>query len=191
MVYRQISLDMKQRALELIDKGWEAEDIAYALGVSSKSIARWADNYDTYGQRMIYTNFFVKTRHFSWTRSRNGWHCITTSRSRPQHFMTIFETSVSRLRSSEGLLQSVTKLLEQNGSLMLPPTIRKMSVSLLSLFIGCSALRSPRSLPKLWSLSMSIQHDKSGASTARISTGDDKDSSEEPYDMLNERVKRA
>jgi transposase len=50
MVYRRISLDMKQRALELVDKGWEAEDIAYALGVSSKSIARWADNYDAYGQ---------------------------------------------------------------------------------------------------------------------------------------------
>lgn len=50
MVYRQISVDMKQRALQLIGEGWEMEEVADVLGVSSKSIERWADNYNVLGQ---------------------------------------------------------------------------------------------------------------------------------------------
>jgi transposase len=37
---------MKQRSLQLIDEGWEMEDVANVLGVASKSIRRWTDNYD-------------------------------------------------------------------------------------------------------------------------------------------------
>ena len=50
MVYHKISPDMKQRALQLIDQRWEMQDVADILGVASKSIRRWADNYDTYGR---------------------------------------------------------------------------------------------------------------------------------------------
>jgi transposase len=50
MVYRRISPDMKQRSLQLIDEGWEMEDIANVLGVASKSIKRWTDNYDMHGR---------------------------------------------------------------------------------------------------------------------------------------------
>jgi transposase len=50
MVYHKISPDMKQRALQLIDEGWEMQDVADILGVASKSIRRWADNYDTHGR---------------------------------------------------------------------------------------------------------------------------------------------
>src|ERR1700728_3294428 len=49
MVYRTISSQMKQRALELLDQGWEVGDIVDALGVSSNSITRWEDNYETFG----------------------------------------------------------------------------------------------------------------------------------------------
>jgi transposase len=50
MVYRQISADMKTRALQLLEDGWEKQDIADALGVSPISIDRWHDNYQTQGR---------------------------------------------------------------------------------------------------------------------------------------------
>ena len=50
MVYRYISTDMKQRALCLIEKGWTSEDIVEALGVSSRSITQWEDNYEQCGR---------------------------------------------------------------------------------------------------------------------------------------------
>jgi hypothetical protein len=49
MVYCTISSQMKQCALELLNQGWEVGDIVYALGVSSKSITWWEDNYETFG----------------------------------------------------------------------------------------------------------------------------------------------
>ncbi|KAF8798408.1 hypothetical protein BYT27DRAFT_7228453 [Phlegmacium glaucopus] len=49
MVYRPISADMKRRALQLLEDGWEMHDIADVLGVSPKSIDRWHDNYQTQG----------------------------------------------------------------------------------------------------------------------------------------------
>ncbi|KAF8230049.1 hypothetical protein L208DRAFT_1159410, partial [Tricholoma matsutake] len=45
----EISPDMKQRALQLIDEGWEMGDVADVLGMASKSIRQWTDNYDTHG----------------------------------------------------------------------------------------------------------------------------------------------
>jgi transposase len=50
MGYRNISPDMKQRALQLLDQGWEIERIADVLGVSSKSIGRWLEKYAAYGR---------------------------------------------------------------------------------------------------------------------------------------------
>lgn len=49
MVNRKISPDMKQRALQLIDEGWELAKLADVFGVSSKSIERWDHNYKTHG----------------------------------------------------------------------------------------------------------------------------------------------
>lgn len=49
MVFRKISADMKERALHLLTEGWELPEIADVLGVSLKSIDRWADNYDRHG----------------------------------------------------------------------------------------------------------------------------------------------
>jgi transposase len=49
MVNRKISPDMKQRALQLIDEGWELAEVADVLGVSSKSIECWAHHYETHG----------------------------------------------------------------------------------------------------------------------------------------------
>ena len=37
---RKISADIKQRALELLEKGWEMEEVTEALGVSSRSVDR-------------------------------------------------------------------------------------------------------------------------------------------------------
>ncbi|KIK79070.1 hypothetical protein PAXRUDRAFT_834275 [Paxillus rubicundulus Ve08.2h10] len=45
MVYRKISTDMKQCALELLEMGWEMEEVTEALGMSSRSIDHWADIY--------------------------------------------------------------------------------------------------------------------------------------------------
>jgi len=49
MVYRHISSDMKQRALQLLLEGWDIDDIVESLGVSTKSITRWKDNYERHG----------------------------------------------------------------------------------------------------------------------------------------------
>ena len=49
MVFCKISADMKQRALQLIDKGWELAEVAEVLGVSSKSVKWWENNYDVHG----------------------------------------------------------------------------------------------------------------------------------------------
>ena len=48
MVYHKINPNMKQRVLQLIDEGWEMQDVTDILGVASKSIRQWADNYDTH-----------------------------------------------------------------------------------------------------------------------------------------------
>jgi len=50
MVYHPISADMKRRALQLLEDGWEMNEIADVLGMSSKSIDRWQDNYETHGR---------------------------------------------------------------------------------------------------------------------------------------------
>lgn len=49
MVYQQISLDKKQRALQLLDLGWEVPEVSAVFGHSSRSIERWLDNYAQYG----------------------------------------------------------------------------------------------------------------------------------------------
>jgi len=49
MVFRHISPDMKQWALKLLQDRWEMEEIVDALGVSSKSIGQWIDNYEQHG----------------------------------------------------------------------------------------------------------------------------------------------
>jgi hypothetical protein len=49
MVYHHISPDMKKWALQLLDEGWDVGQIINALLVSSDSIQRWQDNYETYG----------------------------------------------------------------------------------------------------------------------------------------------
>jgi transposase len=50
MVYRTISLDIKQRALYLLlEEGWEMDQITAALGVYSTSVERWEHNYETHG----------------------------------------------------------------------------------------------------------------------------------------------
>ncbi|KIK81114.1 hypothetical protein PAXRUDRAFT_203582 [Paxillus rubicundulus Ve08.2h10] len=52
MVYRKISPDMKQRALELLEQGWEMEQVIEALDVSTRSLSIncWADNYEQHGR---------------------------------------------------------------------------------------------------------------------------------------------
>ncbi len=49
MVYRTISRDMKERALELLRDGWDLDDVVEALGVHPRSIGRWLDNHEQYG----------------------------------------------------------------------------------------------------------------------------------------------
>jgi len=65
MVYRKISSDMKKRALQLLEEGWEVSEIADALGVSTKSIPRWNGNYEVHG-------------HVNPPSALRGRHCILT-----------------------------------------------------------------------------------------------------------------
>ncbi len=49
MVFRKISRDFKERAIWLSDHGYVDEDIAEILGISTRSIERWRDNLEDYG----------------------------------------------------------------------------------------------------------------------------------------------
>jgi transposase len=50
MVHRRISNDIKERALYLLlEKGWTMERVVEALGVSSRSVSRWEENYEQHG----------------------------------------------------------------------------------------------------------------------------------------------
>ncbi|KAF8240126.1 hypothetical protein L208DRAFT_1234393 [Tricholoma matsutake] len=61
MVYHKVSPNMKQRVLQLIDEGWEMQDVADILSVASKSIRRWADNYNTHGCAISVQELIRKT----------------------------------------------------------------------------------------------------------------------------------
>src|SRR5882762_4665634 len=49
MVYHKVSIDMKQCAVELLQRRWEVDAIAEPLSVSNKSIGRWAKNLELQG----------------------------------------------------------------------------------------------------------------------------------------------
>ena len=50
MVYQRISDDRKERALYLLlEQGWDIDWITDALGVLSKSIEHWEENYEVHG----------------------------------------------------------------------------------------------------------------------------------------------
>jgi transposase len=110
MGYRNISADMKQRALQLIDEGWEMAEVAEVLNVSSKSIRRWDHHYETHGRvdppsalrgrpRIMNAKaiedlheLIRETPSFSssWRKLVNGWRYITTSQSQPPLYMTTY-----------------------------------------------------------------------------------------------------
>lgn len=62
MVYRSISADMKRRALQLLEDGCEIHEIADLLGLSSKSIKRWHDKYETHGGGRVDPPTFLRSR---------------------------------------------------------------------------------------------------------------------------------
>ncbi|KAJ7130539.1 hypothetical protein C8R44DRAFT_583487, partial [Mycena epipterygia] len=49
---RRISPDLKERALELWNLGWDAEDICFIFHVSPHSLHRWRDVFDEFGAVM-------------------------------------------------------------------------------------------------------------------------------------------
>ena len=49
MVFRRISVDMKERALALLGDGWNLEETAETLNVCPRSIDRWQHNFDVHG----------------------------------------------------------------------------------------------------------------------------------------------
>ena len=49
MVFHPISKDIKDRALWLLGEGFIDEDIAALLGVSTRSISQWKNNFEQYG----------------------------------------------------------------------------------------------------------------------------------------------
>jgi hypothetical protein len=56
MVFRHISPDMKQRALQLLQQCWDMKDIVEALGVSERSIANcWTNNFANDGHVVLKT----------------------------------------------------------------------------------------------------------------------------------------
>jgi hypothetical protein len=49
MVYRAISVDLKERALWLLEAGYITDDVCDLLGVSRASLFRWKANQINYG----------------------------------------------------------------------------------------------------------------------------------------------
>jgi transposase len=50
MVFRRISVDMKERALNLLKDGWNIEESAETFNVCTRSIDRWQHNFDVHGR---------------------------------------------------------------------------------------------------------------------------------------------
>ena len=49
IIFHYITVDMKQRTLQLTDLGWNTNKIAAILSVLAKGIGRWEGNYATHG----------------------------------------------------------------------------------------------------------------------------------------------
>jgi hypothetical protein len=49
IVYCKISPDVKVRALELLQEGWEIEEVVKVLNVLAKSVGCWSDNLNAHG----------------------------------------------------------------------------------------------------------------------------------------------
>lgn len=49
MVFRKISKDIKDQAIDLLSQGLIPDDICYLLGISPKSLSRWAHNQESHG----------------------------------------------------------------------------------------------------------------------------------------------
>ncbi|KAF8589516.1 hypothetical protein K439DRAFT_1332429 [Ramaria rubella] len=49
MPFRHISNDLKQRSLWLLNNGYIPTEASQILGVSQRSLLRWSDNYERYG----------------------------------------------------------------------------------------------------------------------------------------------
>ena len=49
MPFRKIDTGLKERALQLIAGGWPLEHVIETIGVSRRSVDRWAHNYETFG----------------------------------------------------------------------------------------------------------------------------------------------
>jgi transposase len=104
MVYHHISPDMKQRALQLLKQGWEIEDVAEVLGVSSKSIGRWSDNYDAEG-RVDPLSVLRGRPHTLTANAIQELHDVFSrftpqSQSLPKTWMKMLQTSRKRTRST-------------------------------------------------------------------------------------------
>ena len=48
MVFRRISVDMKERALALLEDGWNLEETTEMLNICLRSINRWQHNFDVH-----------------------------------------------------------------------------------------------------------------------------------------------
>ena len=49
MIFRHISKDIKNRTLFLLENDYIPADVAETLGVSERSISRWANNLEAFG----------------------------------------------------------------------------------------------------------------------------------------------
>ena len=49
MPFQKIDTGVKERVLQLIAFGWPLQHVIEAIGVSRRSIDRWADNYEAFG----------------------------------------------------------------------------------------------------------------------------------------------
>jgi transposase len=115
MVYHYISPDMKQRALQLLQEGWEMDEIVNALDVSPKSIGWWSGNYEAFGHvkkpsalqgrrhalnaaALANVTELIRESPFFWTKSLNGWPSIMTNQSTPVLSIALCKILVSHTR---------------------------------------------------------------------------------------------
>ncbi|KAJ3712070.1 hypothetical protein C8R42DRAFT_551519, partial [Lentinula raphanica] len=57
MVHRQISTDLKRRAVQLLDNEYSIDEVADILGVSKRSLYRWMNNLDQFGSVVTPTSY--------------------------------------------------------------------------------------------------------------------------------------
>jgi transposase len=114
MVYRHISQDLKERALWLLQERYIDHDIAHLLGVSTRSIQRWEDNFNDYGSVVAPFSAVAKGRPSRLNQEATG-DLISLSLESPELFLDEIQDWLAVVHSTAISLSQLHCILNDCG----------------------------------------------------------------------------